>query len=428
MDRPTPAALCASAPDSAQRWRVAYSGGLDSTVLLHLAWASGWPVRAVHIHHGLQADADAWVEHCRQVCAGLGVSLDVVYVSLRPQGEGVEAAARTARYQALAEGCQADECVLSAHHADDQAETLLLRLMRGSGVRGAAGIAAARALGAGMLYRPLLGYSRAVLLDYAKQHGLNWIEDPSNATTEFDRGVVRHQVLPILSQRWPAASATLARFAQHARDSQALIDSLIAPILSACEVQAGGPLSVSALVQHPVMVQQAIVRAWISADARRVPSQRRLAAGLKALLHAGADRQPLLRWADGTIQRHQDALYRLPRHWPAVPGRQAIQPAFWQPWGSFGQVYWSLPDDDVSRAAGDRGEPWFVRAGQPGDRLVSKARPRQRLAEVMRQRGMAPWWRSRWPVVVDAADTVHGLAAFKPAAIPDGGDWFASGF
>ena len=198
---------------------IAYSGGMDSHVLLvALAELSSsrpnFPaLRAVHVHHGLSPYADDWADHCQSICQNLGVELVVHWVEVASHQASLERAARVARYQVFESVLKPGEILLQGHHQDDQAETLLLRLLRGTGVDGAKAIPAQRRLGAGEVFRPLLDFSREQLAQYARHQQLQWIEDESNQDTGFDRNYLRHQVLPLLQQRWPAASKVLARFA-----------------------------------------------------------------------------------------------------------------------------------------------------------------------------------------------------------------------
>ncbi len=188
-------------------WLLAYSGGLDSSVLLHaasvVAHQRGIGLRALHINHQLSEHAQRWQMHCEQQCAQLGVECLSVVVDVVNVGEGLEAAARAARYAVFSEQLRDQEQLLLAHHLDDQAETLLLRLMRGAGPAGLGAMQATRALAAGTLNRPLLALARASLETYAAQHTLSWVEDESNASLNFDRNFLRHQIMPQLQQRWP---------------------------------------------------------------------------------------------------------------------------------------------------------------------------------------------------------------------------------
>ncbi|MBT8093949.1 MAG: tRNA lysidine(34) synthetase TilS, partial [Gammaproteobacteria bacterium] len=213
------------------RYVLAYSGGLDSTVLAHAlaASATGVPVIAVHIDHGLHAESSQWSEHCRDFAAGLGIEFRCRKVLVQLEsGKGPEASAREARYSALHAEIEPGDWLLSAHHREDQAETLLLNLVRGSGPAGIAGIGAVRRFGCGWLVRPLLHVDREALQGYAGRQGLQWLEDPSNTDRRFDRNFLRHEVLPRLKTRWPDIAARLQRSARHAGEAAALLADLAA--------------------------------------------------------------------------------------------------------------------------------------------------------------------------------------------------------
>ncbi|KLD74514.1 tRNA(Ile)-lysidine synthetase, partial [Xanthomonas hyacinthi DSM 19077] len=208
---------------------VGLSGGLDSSVLLHaLAQQPQYRragLRALHVHHGLHADADAWADHCAAFCAALAIPLQVRRVQVpRDGGHGLEAAARQARRTAFAQALAAGEWLALAQHRDDQAETFLLRALRASGADGLAAMQPLRDFAHGMLWRPLLALPRSDLHAYAQRHALRWIEDPSNADPGFDRNFLRLQLLPLLRQRWPHADAALARSAQLCGEAGALLD------------------------------------------------------------------------------------------------------------------------------------------------------------------------------------------------------------
>ena len=195
-----------------------FSGGLDSTVLLHLL-AANTDIRrnglgAIHVHHGLHADADAWAAQCQRSCDALDVPLSIVHVDVdRASGQGLEGAARDARHRAFAQALADDEILALAHHRDDQAETFLLRALRGSGVDGLAAMRSWRAYANGWLWRPLLDVAREELHEHATAHGLAWIEDAGNGDPRFDRNFLRNAVMPLLRQRWPQARISAADFA-----------------------------------------------------------------------------------------------------------------------------------------------------------------------------------------------------------------------
>lgn len=213
---------------AAKRWLLAYSGGLDSSVLLHLlAYIPQRPdITAVYIHHGLQAEADLWQQHCQQQAQCYGVDFMAIKVDVSRQGS-LENNARDARYQAFASLIKQGDVLFMAHHATDQLETLLFRLARGTGLRGLAGIPMQRALAAGQIVRPLLNrYSRADLEAYAQHYQLSYVEDPSNAESAYDRNYLRNQVLPVLQQRWPQAAQAAGQTAEYLTQSQALLDEI----------------------------------------------------------------------------------------------------------------------------------------------------------------------------------------------------------
>ncbi|MGI9220251.1 MAG: tRNA lysidine(34) synthetase TilS, partial [Woeseiaceae bacterium] len=222
---------------SPRRYVVAFSGGLDSTVLLHALQAGSAqhnvPILAVHIDHGMQAGSERWTEHCSEQAAKLDVEFLGQRVAVDTEsGKGREAAAREARYASLASLVSEGDWLLSAHHQEDQAETLLLNLMRGSGPAGLAGIASIRAFASGWLVRPLLSFSQKALRDYASQHELNWIDDPSNLDRTLDRNFLRHDVLPTIESRWPGAARRLHRSSRIAADAAAMLDDLAAADLA----------------------------------------------------------------------------------------------------------------------------------------------------------------------------------------------------
>jgi len=284
---------------------VAFSGGADSTALLGALAALGEPhlkVRAVHVDHQLHAHSRRWSAHCRRLAARLGVPLTVRRVQVAQEtGTSPEAAARAARYAALAGSLAAGEVLLTAHHEDDQLETVLLQLLRGAGVAGLAAMPAIAPFAAGQLARPLLGVPRRELRAWAEHAGLPWIEDPSNEREDFDRNYLRARVLPLLAQRWPAAAATIARGARHAAEAQRLLDEL------ACEdcarAQAGAALSVPVLRRLTPERRKNALRWFIARAGVRTPPARRLEEIASAMLAAALDTHPFVAWDDVRIQR-----------------------------------------------------------------------------------------------------------------------------
>ena len=320
---------------SAPGWCVALSGGLDSTVLLHLLAGLAQrealpPLSAIHIHHGLQTAADAWPAHCRELCAALSVPLQVEHVQVAP-GASLEQAAREARYAAFAARLGVDEALLTAQHRDDQAETLLFRLLRGAGVQGLSAMPASRALGAGRLVRPLLNCSRDELLAYAHEHKLTWVEDPSNTDERFSRNYLRRQVMPALLGRWPQASANMARSAAHLSEAGQLLDELAQQDVAAAEVPdefawLGLPsLALPALRGLSEPRQRNALRYWLRPLTAMPDSEHW--AGWQALRDAALDAAPIWKLAAGELRRSDERLWWLAGDWlrAPVPVHAAVQ-------------------------------------------------------------------------------------------------------
>ena len=268
---------------------VGYSGGLDSTVLLHaasfLAKDGGFDLSALHVHHGLSANADAWASYCAQCCAALGIPLTVVRVAVPlGTGAGVEAAARGVRHKALA--AQDADWVLLAHHADDQAETVLHNLLRGTGVRGAAAMPEAR----GRLLRPLLGLARQTLLAYARSRRLAWIEDESNADRRYTRNFLRHEVLPRIVSRFPKAGEQLAAAAARFSEASSLLEDLAT--LDLGDISPEFPLPLTLFRELTEARARNLLRAMLGWQGMQTPDERRLTEFVRQLQAAGSDRHP----------------------------------------------------------------------------------------------------------------------------------------
>lgn len=387
---------------SSSDYCVALSGGLDSTVLLAAMTAllqSGQVrrLRAAHIDHGLQPESARWAEDCRARCAALDVPLATLPLALSPPpGASVEAEARTARYAAFARLLEPGEWLLTAHHRDDQLETVLIQLLRGAGVAGLSAMPARARLGPGWHGRPLLDVDRAEIADYAKKHQLTWLTDPSNAAPRFDRGYLRGSVLPAIRARWPAAAATVSRSASHLAQASRLLSDLAA--IDAAGVIDEGRLRVDGLQRLSHDRQVNLLRCWIHARGIRPPAAARLRAALDEMLAARVDAMPLVRWPEGEFRRYRGRLYAMPplTDPPAIAGNVLngfveLGPGL----GSFGLVAGSqgglrppLDPDPVIR----------FRAG--GEMLKPAAgRPRKRLKDLCQEVGIVPWMRTRLPLV-----------------------------
>lgn len=387
---------------------VGYSGGMDSTVLLHWLWrsaqAADMPLRAVHIQHGLQAAAEDWAGHCRHQCLAWGVPLAVHHVQVdRQAGLGIEGAARQARRAAFAAELRDGEHLALAQHQDDQAETFLLRALRGSGVDGLAAMETDAGLGTHRLWRPLLRTPRAALLAYARQHRLQWIEDPSNDDDTADRNFLRLRVLPLMRQRWPHAADALAASAAHCGGVRTMLEDedeeLLAHVQAAARV-----LSVERLRQLSAARRARVLRRWVVQHAAAPLPARVLAQLEHELLPSAADRQAQVRWHDHSIRQWRG-------HWYLLPATTPRLPPHWQAdWD--GRAPLPLPDGGqlalVGAAAFDR--PMQVRARQGGERIRLPGRGHQHaLKDCLQREHLAPWRRAQLPLLY-AGDELHAAA------------------
>ena len=293
---------------------VAYSGGMDSHVLLHLCYQLKLSVRAIHINHGLQNEAEQWTQHCSDVCQQLDVPFKNICVNARAgAGESPEDAARNARYRALMLEVKEDECVLTAHHKDDQAETLLLQLFRGAGPAGLSSMPLIKNLGKTNHARLLLDSSRAELLVYAQENKLDWIEDPSNKNTEFDRNFVRKKVMPLIKERWPEVDSALSRTASQQQDVLEIIEAMAAIDLASMVAQQSEVVSINALQQLPLSRQLNVLRYWVRQFGKEAPTSNVLQEVIDSVVMAAEDAVPLVIWGQSEIRRYQGKLYLLER-------------------------------------------------------------------------------------------------------------------
>lgn len=391
---------------------VAFSGGLDSTVLLHalaraLVDRPNYRIRAAHVDHQLQRDSAIWRQHCGSVALSLQLEFVPLVVKVAADPElSPEAAARDARYAALRQILRPNEVLLTAHHADDQLETMLLALMRGAGLRGLSGVPSVQIFGGGWLARPLLEFSRAELEEWARSEQLQWLDDPSNANTNFDRNFLRHRVLPALRERWPAAAHSATRSTAHLREAGRLLDVLAAADLESVAI--GSCLSMTQLASLAPARRRNVLRHWIRQHGMRVPSTRKLATIERDLLIAREDRLPCVEWDDVEVRRHRGLLY-------CMRQRPAFEPADPLPW-NVSQVL-ELPAQlgrlraqrdaagglAVARARGElqvhfrRGGEELQPAGDPHHRKLKK---------LLQDAGVLPWWRDRVPLIYSAEQLV----------------------
>lgn len=401
---------------------MAYSGGLDSTVLLHILiqdrrrhsatdfW-QGRPLSAIHVHHGLQSAADDWAAHCAHQCRHWSVDFRQESVSVDPSSPmGLEAAARESRYRAFERCLHTGGVLLTAHHRDDQAETLLQRLMRAGGLRGLAAMPEQRRLGdAALLLRPMLSIGRAGLEDYARRHQLQWIEDPSNAERHFDRNFIRHELLPVFETRWSAAAQRLADSARHLRSDLNLLDALAAERIQNLAYDGRSDvLMLSALAALEPAMRTGLLRHWLATQ-HCYPSEPALLE-LEQLIIAN-NNDGLARWQCGELELRlwRDGLYRrvLRTEQGDDPLAQDWQPETSIAWGG-GVIscQWQLRDQGQPRLKADLSDlQWRHRQGGERCRLPGRNHHHS-LKQLLQESSIPPWERPLMPLLVQGESVV----------------------
>ncbi|MDC8830419.1 tRNA lysidine(34) synthetase TilS [Alteromonas gilva] len=298
---------------------VGLSGGIDSVVLLHAlvtlrqhSDADIKALQAVYVNHGISANAMQWQTFCQHYCEQLDVPFYARPVNvLAGPRESLEAVARNARYNVLlTQAQQSGGALLTAHHQDDQLETVLLQLKRGAGPKGLSGMASISETGGIAIARPMLGVSRQQIEDYARAHGLSWVDDESNADVQYDRNFLRHAILPLLTERWPAMAQTVSRSAALCGEQQLLMDEVCDERLASMTCASNERISVTALKQVSPHWQRALIRRWLAQHNLLMPSAKQLEQ-LTSMLCANPDSQPLVKLKAGEIRRFKDELYYL---------------------------------------------------------------------------------------------------------------------
>lgn len=408
-------AIQARVSSSVTRIAVAYSGGLDSSALLHLAntyaAARGIALFAFHIHHGLSSNADSWTSHCEQECARLGIRFDARRVALMDCGrDGVEQAARISRYAALGDQCRMFDVplLLTAHHQDDQAETVLLQLLRGSGVAGLSGMECANfapgLLGnpALLLARPLLDVSRAQLERFISDQGIPYVDDESNEDPRYARNALRHKVMPSLDDCFPGYQRRFARTAQHMCAAQRLLDEIAAQDHSLCAN--GDGIDIFKLKLLGADRIDNLLRYWLVLRGVRMPTTAWLDEMKEQLLEAREDAQVRVIHADGEIRRYRDTIYLTPRVDDAA---LALPPAVFR-WAGEERICFPAFGGALHFESANVGVDavWLAEQGlqvrlRSGGEMLKPAsnRPTRSLKHHYQALNIPPWERMRLPVV-----------------------------
>jgi tRNA(Ile)-lysidine synthase len=401
-------ALFAEYP-AARRWVVAFSGGLDSTVLLHLCaavrdqcGATAPQVLALHVDHAVHPESAAWADHCRRICA----ELRVAFHAERLQPDGFSAGAnsesrlREARYGVFEQFCTANDVLLLAHHRDDQAETVLLRLVRGAGAAGLSGMPRTRALGAARLCRPLLDQPRERLREYATAKQLQWIEDPGNAAIDYARNFLRAEVLPLLADRWPGVADRIVGAARHCADAAWICDERAQEDIAASTLIDGFGqvcLDLGAWQALPVARGRNLLRAWIATRVAAPVAEHTLRTIEQEIIGARRDAGAALEIGNRIARRFRDRLYLLDRRLvkTRLPVAFAAAPGFDRVVEGAGRILLG-----ESRGVGVRaGLDHEIRFRSAGVFCKLAGRPRKSLKKLFQELDVPPWLRDRLPLL-----------------------------
>ena len=412
---------------------VAYSGGIDSRVLLHCCKKLNLSVRAVHVHHGLQSKANEWVTHCQNTCEGLGVPIDVIYVDAnKKKGESPEETARNVRYTALQSGLVAGEVLLTAQHRDDQAETLLLQLFRSASSAGLAAMPASKLLGDHLHLRPFLSFSRNEIENFAKQNALVWIEDPSNQDEAFDRNFIRKSILPSLEERWPEVKSQLSTVASlQAKNLEVLENMAAIDMANALSTQKTrgvfetlSILSIDNLVHLSSSRLLNLLRYWIINTLQKQPTKKLLKEIEGSLIQSQPDANPDIVFSNFSFKKFQGNLYLIKTNNATVVQKDVG----WNP-----SVQLDLPDLNIQIKAilsMKKGlnnqlldELLYVRFRKGGEKFHPANRQHsQSLKKLLQEANVPPWERDVVPLIYfgDELIAVGGLWIAKAFAVSEG--------
>lgn len=419
-------------PNTINRFVIAFSGGLDSHVLLH-ATQQLFPeksILAVHVNHGLQAASIQFEQHCQAICKKLAIPLKIYTVNqtithYQAVGYSAEEAARQARYKALNAVLSNQDCLLTAHHLNDQAETVLLQLMRGAGINGLGGMRLLNQYANTYHLRPLLSWDRNTCLDYAHLHQLHWIEDPTNQDQHIRRNFIRHTIIPAIQQQWPCVTHALARTARHTQEASDLCQEIAMQDLSQAKVTPS-VLSVSILLSLSKARYRNALRYWLKHHLGKYPSAIHLTR-IERLLHTTPNKGGTFCVQSVTIRRYRDRLYFLkkgasteqyaPISWDintplVLPTGETLTATVAQGRG----IQLNLLHNQMVEVRFRQGKERFQPQGQSSSSLLKK---------LFQQWAIPPWKRYQWPLIYHNNQLIavpnHAVSAQSTASHPKAG-------
>lgn len=385
-----------------KRYLVAYSGGLDSHVLLHLCSKfSKLPVLAVYIHHGLQDEADQWSMHCADACNALQLPFKTIHVDAsKCSGESPEETARKVRYAALKAELEPGDCLLTAHHQDDQSETVLLQLFRGAGVAGLAAMPMIKESNSTFHARPMLNFSRDEIHHYAIANNLKWVEDPSNQDTDFDRNLLRQKIIPDIKKRWSGLGASLSKVSIQQQDALEIIEAMASIDLAAIITQQSHVIDITGLLRLSRARQLNVLRFWIHRCAHDAPTANVLHQVLQTVLPAAEYASPKVCWGQSEICRYQGQLYCLKQI-----EHDASETYNWNPEEKLIleklNIELRIDQGHLQKLKPDLlDKKLIVKFRQGGEKIRPVGRKNTHsLKKLMQAAGIPPWQRSRIPLI-----------------------------
>lgn len=408
---------------------LAYSGGIDSHVLLHLLATTSHPdlnfAATVHVDHGLQAESKNWSQHCADVCKNLNIDYHALQVQVKDiETLGMEAAARAARYQAIDQLLSPEDVLLTAQHQHDQAETLLLQLLRGSGPKGLAAMAAKSTMGKMTVIRPLLDVSQQDIQLYAEQHNLKWIDDPSNVDTRWSRNYLRHKVWPELEHRWPQAEITLSRSAQHCAEANELLMELAEQDMEFLGINVNSEtLPITELMTLSLARQRNLLRHYIERRQFTLPSTTVLQCVIDEVCLAAQDSEPLVSWGGVEVRRYQQQLYVM----TPMKAHDVLQSVVVDDFDKTILIESQLIEWQQTNEKGLKGDvishDVSLRFRQGGERIQLQGQTHHKsLKHLFQQWHIPPWQRDRIPLVFcdDKLIAVVGYGVSDEFAVNEG--------
>lgn len=399
--------------DSEGVFVIAYSGGLDSHVLLHAisklrALVNGLKLTAIHVNHGLSPNAANWQQHCEKISSALQIKLHSELILAKPsKGESIEAWARQVRYEQFKKYMNSKTILLTAHTQDDQAETVLLQMMRGAGPAGLAAMVKEQGFLSGKLVRPLLSLTRRQLESYARDNQLEWIEDESNTNLSFDRNFLRHQIIPHLKQRWPGLSKNLSRTAQNCREATTILNDIGYQDMISCQ-PVSNQLLIPDLIKLNLERQRNTIRVWLKSLGCQLPNSRHLERIFQDLIYSRHDCSPLFSWGKWSLRRFRNCIILIDR----ISPDETVPLKF--PWDFTSDL--SLPNQGKLTAVVKKNGPLTlklnreqvtVRFRQGGERCQPAGKKHNSpLKKLFQEWQIPPWQRDKIPLLYHGKELI----------------------